>query len=99
MSPLDRETASGRRSWVGWVNRFAAGSGIESGGGGEAWFIVTSGASSRERSSVGASEGRVGVRCWVGVSGEGGDISSGGAGSGGGEGLGSAGWRGDAEEE
>jgi hypothetical protein len=59
--------------------------------------IVTSGARGRDRSSVGASEGRADVMRWVGVDGGDGDMSSGGTGIGGGEGLGCSRWGADVE--
>ena len=74
------------------------GSSTEEGDAGVELFIVTSWAGSRDKSSVGVSDGRAEGRCWVGVSGDG-DMSSGGAGIGGGDGLGWTGWSADGEGE
>ena len=90
MLPLERDTARGRSRLVGWVKRFAMGSSTEEGDAGAELFIVTSWAGSRDKSSVGASDGWAEGRCWVGVSGDS-DMSSGGAWIGGGDGLGWAG--------
>ena len=62
------------------------------GEGGVGLFMATSGARSRERFSVEASEGWADDMHWVGVSGEDGDMSSGGVGICCREGQGCGGW-------
>jgi len=90
--PLERETARGRSGWEGLVKRAAVGSDTGPSEGGVGLFMATSGARGRERSSIEASEGWADDMHWVGVSGEGGDMSSRGVGICCGEGQGCRGW-------
>jgi hypothetical protein len=85
MLPSEQEIATGRR---GCVKTSSVGASEWAGGGVLGLFMVTSGASNRDRSSVGTSKGWAEVMHWVGVGGRDGDRSSmGGVGMGDGEGL------------